>query len=141
MTSQKKIEANRQNAKRSTGAKTSSGRTHAKMNALKSGMYASSFLLPGEDDALYEFMLEAVNEEYRPVGPIEETLVDLIVGDRWRLVRLKLIEGECLHRVLADRWVGYVRKPPPPKRLLRPSRGVGAQTNGRGQPGGCRQSP
>ncbi len=42
MTSQKQIEANRRNAKKSTGPKTAAGKLNSSRNALKNGKYSKS---------------------------------------------------------------------------------------------------
>jgi hypothetical protein len=59
MTSQRKIEANRRNAKRSTGPKTVLGKKRSRANALKHGL-AAAMLRPVEkpdDRELYEALL------------------------------------------------------------------------------------
>ena len=59
MTSQRKIEANRRNAKRSTGPKTALGKKRSRANALKHGLAAAA-LRPVEkpdDKELYESLL------------------------------------------------------------------------------------
>ena len=57
MTSQKQIEANRRNARKSTGPKSAVGKTRAAHNALKHGLRAEQIveclrILSGNDDLL-----------------------------------------------------------------------------------------
>ena len=47
MTSDRKAEANRQNALKSTGPKTLEGKTAVRLNAVKHGLLAEEILLPG----------------------------------------------------------------------------------------------
>jgi hypothetical protein len=48
MTSQKQREANRANARRSTGPKSKQGKSRSKMNAVTHGLTAEHILIPGE---------------------------------------------------------------------------------------------
>ena len=47
MTSQKQIEANKANAKKSTGPKTEAGKLRSSMNAVTHGLTATSILIRG----------------------------------------------------------------------------------------------
>ncbi len=51
MTSQRRLEANRRNALKSTGPKTPEGKAAVRLNALKHGLLSRDILLPGEDEA------------------------------------------------------------------------------------------
>jgi hypothetical protein len=46
--SEKKIFANRMNAKKSTGPRTASGKARSSMNSLKHGLNASKFIIKDE---------------------------------------------------------------------------------------------
>jgi hypothetical protein len=50
MTSEKKAEANRRNALKSTGPKTPEGKAAVSLNALKHGLLSQEILLPREDE-------------------------------------------------------------------------------------------
>ena len=50
MTSEKKTEANRRNALKSTGPRTPEGKTAVRLNALRHGLRSEEILLPGEDE-------------------------------------------------------------------------------------------
>jgi len=50
MTSNRKAEANRRNARKSTGPKTPEGKAAVRLNALKHGLLSREVLLPGEDE-------------------------------------------------------------------------------------------
>jgi hypothetical protein len=93
MTSNKKAEANRRNALKSTGPKTSEGKDVVRHNALKHGLLSREVLLPGEDgDALRE-LAEGLRAELQPMGELENLLVDRITSLLWRLRRLGRVEA------------------------------------------------
>jgi hypothetical protein len=50
MTSEKKAEANRRNALKSTGPKTPEGKAAVSLNALKHALHSQEILLRGEDE-------------------------------------------------------------------------------------------
>jgi hypothetical protein len=105
MTSQRKIEANRLNALCSTGPKSSRGRSWAKRNALKLGIYAKTVLLPSENATAYAALRIEMFLTYEPRGPVEEGLVELVIAGLWRLDRLLRIENEFVRHTQAIRAV------------------------------------
>ena len=54
MTSDKQADANRRNARKSTGPKTPEGKAVARLNAVKHGLLSQEVLLPGEDESALE---------------------------------------------------------------------------------------
>jgi len=80
MTSDKKAEANRRNALKSTGPKTPEGKSAVRHNALKHGLLSQESLLPGEDAAALKELGEHLTDELRPVGELERLLVDRIIA-------------------------------------------------------------
>jgi hypothetical protein len=90
VTSQKKLKANRENAKKSTGPKTLRGKANSRRNALKHGLFARHFMdffLQGEDSSEYEELLDDLRDQYQPVGRAEELEVERITLCWWRLKR------------------------------------------------------
>src|ERR687894_353480 len=92
MTSDKKAEANRRNALKSTGPKTSKGKAAVRLNAMKHGLLSQEILLPGEDEAALKELGERLRDELQPVGELEDLLVDRIISSTWRLQRLGRVE-------------------------------------------------
>ena len=90
--SQKKIAANRENARRSTGPKTDSGKSKSKKNAITHGVYASTTLITGEDAALYEAIKKEQRKIFKPHTFIEKALVDHLIRDLWNLRRIAKAE-------------------------------------------------
>jgi hypothetical protein len=93
MTSDRKAEANRRNALKSTGPKTPEGKAAVRLNALKHGLLSEEILLPGEDEEALRELTESLRTELQPVGELEDLLVDRITSLLWRLRRLGQVEA------------------------------------------------
>ncbi len=96
MTTQKQIEANRRNSRRSTGPKTRTGKAESKMNAMKHGLLAEQVAVRGEDPVEFTRVLESLIDEVQPQGPLEEQLVERVAACMWRLRRLYRVEAGIL---------------------------------------------
>lgn len=103
MTSEKKIQANRQNALKSTGPRTPEGKEAIRLNALRHGILSKEILLPGEDEGALRELGENLRAELEPVGVLENLLVDQIVAAYWRLRRLGRVEvGIFIHELYGE---------------------------------------
>src|SRR5437660_4981924 len=89
--SPRKLAANQENARRSTGPRTPEGKARVRHNALKHGLLAKEVIVPVGDEqekrAEFELFLDDLWQHYAPVGPIEEMLVEKIAVAYWRLRR------------------------------------------------------
>jgi hypothetical protein len=92
MASRKQIQANRQNALKSTGPKTPEGKDTARLNATKHGLLSQE-VLPGEDEEARKELAERLRAELLPVGEMESLLVERIIDATWRLRRLSRVEA------------------------------------------------
>ena len=54
MASKKQLEANKANAKRSTGPKSQLGKTRSRLNSWKHGLTAETLIIGGEDEARFK---------------------------------------------------------------------------------------
>jgi hypothetical protein len=93
MTSEKQIDANRQNALKSTGPKTPDGKSAVRQNALKHGLLSQEILLPGEDEEALRELGAHLRNELQPAGELEHLLFDRIIASYWRLRRLGRVEA------------------------------------------------
>src|SRR5438874_676103 len=93
MSSQRQIEANRLNAQKSTGPSTPEGRAAVSLNSLKYGLYAETLILPGEDPAAFEALLDRFDAEHQPATPTEEAFVSQIAMATWRRARIQRMEA------------------------------------------------
>ncbi len=86
------LAANRANAQLSTGPTTSEGKAKSSLNAVKTGLTGRTVLLPSDDAAAYQEQVYEFQQEYRPVGLRESTLVQSIADTFWRLDRIRSLE-------------------------------------------------
>ena len=75
MSSDAQIQANRENAKHSTGPTTDSGKAVSAQNARKHGFEAPFRVLPDEDREEYSALLQELRAEWSPITPTEMRLV------------------------------------------------------------------
>lgn len=102
--SERKIQANRRNALRSTGPKTERGKRTVARNAIKHGILAREVVITAGDgkESSEEFhaLVEQLWEEYEPIGVVEESLVQTIANCWWRKARvLRAENGEIRKRL------------------------------------------
>jgi|ERR1035437_404363 hypothetical protein len=92
-TSQKQIEANRENAKKG-GVKTDDGKAVSRYNALKHGLLSKEVLMRGEDETVLLDLQKKLRQELQPATEVELLLVDRMVSSIWRLKRALSIEKD-----------------------------------------------
>src|SRR5258706_10107836 len=92
MSSERQVQANRLNAKKSTGPSTPEGRAAVRLNSLKYGLYAETLILPGEDPAAFEALLDRLDAEHQPATPTGEAFVSQIAMAIWRRARIQRME-------------------------------------------------
>jgi hypothetical protein len=95
-TTDKKRDANRRNALRSTGPKTGEGVRACKNNALRHGLRAVQAVVPGEDPDQWEAHRAAVVADLRPEGPVELALAEGVALKLWRLGRVVRFEADLI---------------------------------------------
>ena len=94
MASKRQIEANRRNAQKSTGPKSPEGKAASSMNALKTGLYAESEVLPSENPADYEKLIASFYADHKPATALACQYVDEIIYCTWNLRRLRRAEAQ-----------------------------------------------
>ena len=104
MSSDKQIAANRRNAKKSTGPKTSSGKARSAMNALKSGLHAKSLVLPTERAADLYLLTAEYYDQFRPATAELRDLVDEFITLVWQLRRLGVTEVQLYNHEQDSFW-------------------------------------
>jgi hypothetical protein len=102
MPSIRKSQSARENGAKSHGPTTQAGKQRSSQNALKHGLTAQTLVLPSEDPADFQRLLDSYLQQLQPAGPVELDLVHEIVAAKWRLNRLDLIETQLLADSIAD---------------------------------------
>src|SRR5215472_8773105 len=92
MTSNLQIEANRRNARLSTGPRTAQGRRISSMNALKHGLTAQHVTVFDETEADFRRFHRQLMRVLQPEGAMEAQLAERAVICAWRLRRVYRIE-------------------------------------------------
>jgi hypothetical protein len=86
--SERKVQANRENAKKSTGPTTERGKHYSSFNALKHGLLAKKIMFTSDGKLASEDLqrvFENLREGYGCGDVARELLVELAVTDYWRL--------------------------------------------------------
>jgi hypothetical protein len=76
-----------------TGPKTVKGKSISSMNALKTGIFAKSPVLPFEDERTYRRHLKSIIDSLNPENALEKNLAEEIATSIWRGTRLQLNES------------------------------------------------
>ena len=84
--------ANQANAQLSTGPTSVTGKAASSLNALKTGLTGRTVLLPGDDAAAYQGLIESFVKRHAPVGDAEQNLVQSLADTEWRLQRIPALE-------------------------------------------------
>lgn len=85
--------ANRANATKSTGPRTSEGRAVSAMNGQRHGLRSdSAALLPSESPEAWSALLDGLRKEWKPVGITEELLVERMASAEWKRRRSEVFE-------------------------------------------------
>jgi hypothetical protein len=100
-----KIDANRKNAKRSTGPRTERGKSIARFNAVTLGLFAKHVVIPICDgykpEKEFQSLLDGLHQEFQPLGLYEEWLVVKIAECMWRLRRATRCESGSVREASA----------------------------------------
>ena len=95
MATQKQIEANRQNALKSTGPKSEAGKAASSANALSHGLSASlDAVLPDEDADAFARLRQGVIADLAPAGALQGALAERVAVLLWRLDRAARLEAQ-----------------------------------------------
>jgi hypothetical protein len=98
MTSEKQVEANRQNALKSTGPLSIEGKSRASKNAMKHGILSKNLVVSGEKTSEYQSFRQNLIDTLQPEGTMEALLVEKIACLAWRQRRAVQAESSCFIR-------------------------------------------
>ncbi len=92
VSTEKRTEANRRNAQKSTGPRTAAGKARSSQNAVRYGLLAKRTLLSGESEGELTRLRDGMRRSLRPVGEFEEELAEKMVSAVWRKRRADGVE-------------------------------------------------
>jgi hypothetical protein len=102
MATESQVNANQQNARKSTGPRTPQGKATVSQNAVTHGLFSSRPILSTEDPEQYDRLYEDYIRLYAPQGALEEFLADQAVNGLWRLRRARGFEILTLNKMLHE---------------------------------------
>ena len=94
MSTLRQIEANRRNAQKSTGPTSVTGKAASSMNALKTGIHAKSLVLPTENLADLQQLIDEYYQSHHPASPEARVMLDDLIRCEWTLRRLGAAETQ-----------------------------------------------
>jgi hypothetical protein len=100
MTSQNQIEANRANARRSTGPKSNAGKQRSRANAVTHGLTAKDIVVPGETPDQFEKLRKGLIDDFAPGTTIEFELIDHLAALLLRRRRPPVVEAALFKRLI-----------------------------------------
>jgi hypothetical protein len=118
MTSFKQIEANRRNARRSTGPITDEGKLRSRRNAVRHGLTAETVIHAIEDAEDYKAFEAAVIADYDAQSAVERELVLRLASLLWRIRRATTMETG-LFEIQAKHLLDFRRKRDAQRSLVR----------------------
>ena len=75
-----------------TGPRTARGKAASSQNARKHGLRSKDVVIPGEDHEEFEDLHRDLRQDLKPLGALEEELVEHVASASWRLRRARRIE-------------------------------------------------
>jgi hypothetical protein len=93
----RQIEANQQNAQRSTGPRTPEGKARVRLNALKHGLAGEHLVIPTEELPAFEAFRDDLLEHLDPADPLEAGICIRLIGALWRAQRCGRLETAGFH--------------------------------------------
>ena len=102
MATEAQVSANRSNAAKSTGPRTTQGKAIVAQNAIKHGLLARQNVIMGEDQQEFDLHRGQFLDELEPAGTMETFLAERIVSLTWRLRRAERLQNEVFDSLLAQ---------------------------------------
>jgi hypothetical protein len=87
------LEANRQNAQKSTGPRTEEGKKRCRINATRHGLTGQFHAFSHEDKAAFDQHCTGLVDDFKPTTYREKILAMSIAEDMWRLNRARAMEN------------------------------------------------
>jgi hypothetical protein len=98
MATENQINANRANARHSTGPRTEEGKSRVAGNRRTHALAGRHVILPTESQAGYDALLAEFVKDHAPTCTYEDTLVHQMAEAHWKLRRIGRYEAELLDK-------------------------------------------
>jgi hypothetical protein len=95
VSTESQIEANRENARLSTGPKSEAGKAAAALNNLRHGLTGAFRVLPTEPQSEFDELLATLRDEHQPATFTETALVEAMAQHHWLRKRALHLECSC----------------------------------------------
>jgi hypothetical protein len=93
MATEAQINANRANAKASTGPKSPEGKEKSSANSTKFGLFATDSCIQPHEQEAYDHFCDALWQDLAPSGPVQEVTAAEFIRNAWRLRRCATTEA------------------------------------------------
>jgi hypothetical protein len=95
MSTESQIQANRENAKLSSGPKSEAGKAISALNNTRHGLTGAFRVLPTESQSDFDELLAVLCEEHKPETFTETTLLEAMAQHHWLRRRALNLESSC----------------------------------------------
>ena len=105
MATEQQIEANRRNAKKSTGPRTPEGKAVVSQNAFKTGIDAQTAVVRAtENPADLDALIAEFYHRFQPANIEQRCLVDALIRYEWLTRRFTVIEAQLMDLEISTAW-------------------------------------
>ena len=111
MATKDQTQANRANARRSTGPRTAAGKAKSSQNALKHGLRAQITVLPDENVDDFCVLVDELEDQFQPETAIEWTLLRQLADAEWRMRRVPCLEAGLIAAKINESLLYYDNYP------------------------------
>jgi hypothetical protein len=102
MSTEAQLNANRENARHSTGPRTAEGRSRSSQNALRFGLFSTKNCVRPDETEEYEALTSALWDDLHPQSPLQEMFATEVVRAAWRLRRCTEVEAALAEKTTGD---------------------------------------
>jgi hypothetical protein len=103
MSTESQINANRRNARASTGPRTPEGKAASSANSTRHGLSGCFRVLDNDNWEEFDELIAEYHRTFKPANTHEQFLVEEMAQSRWRLARVRRLEAELIEDMVARR--------------------------------------
>ncbi|MGA3024162.1 MAG: hypothetical protein ABSF98_05280 [Bryobacteraceae bacterium] len=103
MSTESQINANRRNARASTGPRTPEGKAASSANSTRHGLSGCFRVLDNDNWEEFDELIAEYHRTFKPANTHEQFLVEEMAQSRWRLACVRRLEAEFIEDMVAHR--------------------------------------